>query len=107
MATWIGLFRGINVSGKNLLPMAQLKCELEELALKKVRTYIQSGNVVFEWSGKSAPLLAKKITDRIGESCGFRPAVLLLSQTELFAAIAANPFPHAVAVPLSIPPGRL
>ena len=48
MHTWIALFRGINVGGKNILPMAKLREDLESLELKNVQTYIQSGNVVFE-----------------------------------------------------------
>ncbi|MAE71819.1 MAG: hypothetical protein CME06_15280 [Gemmatimonadetes bacterium] len=50
MATWIALFRGVNVGGKNILPMAQLRDDLESLDLKNVRPYIQSGNVVFDSS---------------------------------------------------------
>ena len=47
MNTYVGLIRGINVGGKNLLPMKELVAVLEGLGLKKVQTYIQSGNVVF------------------------------------------------------------
>ena len=47
MTTWITLFRGINVGGHNILPMTELKALLEELGCADVRTYIQSGNVVF------------------------------------------------------------
>jgi uncharacterized protein (DUF1697 family) len=56
--SWIALFRGINVGGNNILPMAELRQELESLGLCNVRTYIQSGNVVFEsTAGKSSFLL--------------------------------------------------
>ncbi len=102
MATWIGLFRGINVGGKNILPMAQLKCDLEALALKNVRTYIQSGNVVFDSLTKSTSSLASKITGRIEEQYGFRPQLLLLSQDDLLASIDANPFPEAVSAPQAL-----
>ncbi len=102
MATWIGLFRGVNVGGNSRLPMVQLKSELEALGFKNVRTYIQSGNVVFESPSKSISSLATKIRDRIAEQFGFRPHLLLLGRDDLLAAIAANPFPNAVAAPQSL-----
>ncbi len=102
MPTWIGLFRGINVTGNNRLPMAQLKSELEALAFQNVRTYIQSGNVVFESPSKSMSSLGTKISDRIEEQFGFRPHLLLLGRDDLLAAIAANPFPKAVTAPQSL-----
>ena len=61
MPRWIALFRGINVGGNNLLPMKELVRQLESLKLKNVRTYIQSGNVVFDTDEKNAKSLAKKI----------------------------------------------
>ena len=48
MKTYIALFRGINVGGSNVLPMKELKRVLEGLGLGDVRTYIQSGNVIFK-----------------------------------------------------------
>ena len=45
--TYLALLRGINVGGKNKVPMAELKALLEELGLEDVRTYIQSGNAIF------------------------------------------------------------
>ena len=59
MITWIVLLRGINVGGKNILPMAKLTSDLESLKLRNVRTYIQSGNVVFDSTAKDASSLAR------------------------------------------------
>ena len=95
MATWIGLFRGINVGGNNILPMAKLKSDLESLKLRNVRTYIQSGNVVFDASAKTASSLTKKIVRRIEEHHGFRPHLLILNREDLLTAIESNPFPEA------------
>ena len=47
MTTWIALFRGINVGGRNILPMKELVRDLQSLGLEDVKTYIQSGNAVF------------------------------------------------------------
>ncbi|MBT5550728.1 MAG: DUF1697 domain-containing protein, partial [Nitrospina sp.] len=59
MTTWIMLFRGINVGGNNLLPMKDLVEELEEIGCASVKTYIQSGNVIFSKPGSKAPQLTK------------------------------------------------
>ena len=99
MQTWIGLFRGINVGGHNILPMAKLKSDLESLKLKNVRTYIQSGNVVFDATAKTASSLAEKIGGRIEKQHGFRPHLLILNREDLLAAIESNPFPKAVHHP--------
>jgi uncharacterized protein (DUF1697 family) len=63
MNRWIALFRGINVDGKNILTMKLLSANLAELDLHNIKTYIQSGNVVFDSRTKSASALAN------GENC--------------------------------------
>jgi uncharacterized protein (DUF1697 family) len=100
--TWIALFRGINVGGSNRLPMAALRSDLEGLGLTGVRTYIQSGNVVFGSAERSRAKLADAITTRTEELHGFRPLVLLLTREELLAAVEGNPFPEATADPKSL-----
>ncbi len=102
MQRWIALFRGINVGGNNILPMAALKSDLESLKLKRVRTYIQSGNVVFDTTSKSSGTLATKISRKINEQHGFRPHILLLSQQDLQTAVSENPFPDAVSDPKTL-----
>lgn len=102
MATWIALLRGINVGGNNILPMAELRSDLESLGLNNVRTYIQSGNVVFDSTARSASSLTKKIASRIEERHGFRPHILLLKHGDLLAAVEANPFPDAVSNPKTL-----
>ena len=47
MGSYIALLRGINISGKNKVPMAELKKTFEELGFGAVKTYLNSGNVVF------------------------------------------------------------
>jgi len=102
MATWIALFRGINVGGNNILPMAKLKSDLESLKLKNVRTYIQSGNAVFDSRAKTASALTKNIARRIEEQHGFRPHLLIFNRTDLLTAIESNPFPKAVSDPRTL-----
>ena len=102
MTTWIALLRGINVGGNNLLPMDKLKSLLESLKLKNVRTYIQSGNVIFDASGRTASSLAVKIGDKIEVHHGFRPQLVILDCKTFQAAVRSNPFPMAVSNPKSL-----
>jgi uncharacterized protein (DUF1697 family) len=102
MAKWIALFRGINVGGNNLLSMKKLVLDLEAMKLRNVKTYIQSGNVVFDSNSKDARFLARSIGERIKREYGFQPEVLVLSLNELQSAIDQNPFPDAVSEPKSL-----
>lgn len=95
MKTYIALFRGINVGGKNILPMKELVIILEDLGCQNIKTYIQSGNVVFESNDDDTSRLSNTISDEIRKRRGFAPNVLLLSFEELEKAIANNPFPEA------------
>jgi uncharacterized protein (DUF1697 family) len=97
--SWITLFRGINVVGRNLLPMKDLIAVLETLGCEDVRTYIQSGNAVFIHPNRSPSRLAEHIRGAIAAIHGFEPAVLLLSTGRLERAIDANPFPEAETDP--------
>ena len=102
MTTWIALLRGINVGGNNLLPMDKLKSLLESLKLKNVRTYIQSGNVIFDVAGKTASSLAVKIGEKIEVHHGFRPQLVILDCKTFQAAVRSNPYPLAVSDPKSL-----
>jgi len=93
MKTYIALFRGINVGGKNALPMKELVAILENLGARKVKTYIQSGNAVFVCKDKDAPRLSKTITAEIKKCRGFEPHVLLLGLEDFERVIVQNPFP--------------
>ena len=92
MNTYIALFRGINVGGNNILPMKPLAELLEKLGCKDVKTYIQSGNVVFNIDNQSKADLAKRLSDAVLEANGFAPKVLLLTSSEFSTAISNNPF---------------
>ena len=88
MNTYVVLLRGINVGGKNLVPMAQLKALLEISGFENVTTYIQSGNVVLQ-SSKSPALKIEKL---IQAEFGFCPEVLALSENEFKLSFENNPY---------------
>lgn len=102
MKTYIALFRGINVGGGNILPMADLVDLLEALGAARVATYIQSGNVVFQHEAEDASRLASRIGAAVKESHGFEPQVLLRGADEVENAMACNPFPEAESEPASL-----
>ena len=83
MNTYIALLRGINVGGNNKLPMKELVVVLQGLGLHNVKTYIQSGNVVFQSERTDRLNLPQEITAAIKASHGFAPVILLLDAAEL------------------------
>jgi uncharacterized protein (DUF1697 family) len=95
LKTWIALLRGINVVGRRKLLMKDLSAIFERGGFRSVRTYIQSGNVVFQSARGTASMLAAEIGALIAKRAGFEPHVMVLSCRELAAAIEANPFPEA------------
>lgn len=89
---YIGLLRGINVGGKNRLPMARLREIFVELGAQEVSTYIQSGNVVFTSSAKAAAAIPAEVSARLATDLGLRVPLVLRSSDELRRALAAHPF---------------
>jgi uncharacterized protein (DUF1697 family) len=102
METYVALFRGINVGGNNVLPMKDLVAQLENIGSQNVKTYIQSGNAVFQHKEEKASLLSNKIRAPIKKSHGFEPQVLLLKPEEVERAIESNPFPNAESEPKTL-----
>ena len=94
MITYVALLRGINVGGKHLLPMEELREILAALGCENVRTYIQSGNAVFV-SDSDRDALTSEIRSAIEKRFGFSPKILLLSSERLVEIAASNPFPEA------------
>jgi uncharacterized protein (DUF1697 family) len=107
MNTYIVLLRGINVGGRNALPMKELVAILEDLGCQNVRTYIQSGNVVLQATEATAAGLAGQITLKVSKHRGFEPGVVLLVREDFEEAVAANPFPEAETDPKTLHVGFL
>ena len=91
MAIYIALLRGINVGGKNIIKMANLKQAFESMGLCEVKTYIQSGNVLFK-SNEEEEVLRKKIENQIEDVFGFSVAVILRTAQDLEMIIQNCPF---------------
>lgn len=93
--------RGINVGGKHILPMRDLREILGELGCKSVSTYIQSGNVVFRSKRKSEGL-ARSISKAVEKRFGFAPFVLVMSAATFEGIAAANPYAAKAAEPTHV-----
>jgi uncharacterized protein (DUF1697 family) len=92
MKTYIALLRGINVSGQKKIKMADLKEALEKGNLKNVKTYIQSGNIVFDSEELDNTVLEDKIQDVILTHFGFEVPTMVITGSEIEAVLQANPF---------------
>lgn len=99
MNTCIALFRGINVGGNNILRMKDLVLLLEKLGARNARTYIQSGNAIFQTGEKNRAKITRQLIGEIRERCGFEPQLIILPLDFLEKAVAENPFPEAESSP--------
>jgi uncharacterized protein (DUF1697 family) len=114
MASHVALLRGINVGGRNKVPMADLREVVTSLGHTGVSTYIQSGNVLFSTADTDNAKLAAALESAIEDRFGIWSSVVVLSRDELARVLAANPYPgepnprmvHVVFLSAE-PPGEL
>lgn len=92
MTTYIALLRGVNVSGRKKIKMADLISHLAELNLQSVKTYIQSGNILFKSEESNQSILEQQIKDKIEEKYGFDVPVMVKLATDFQRVIENNPF---------------
>lgn len=91
MSTIISILRGINVGGKNKIPMVELKALYEKAGFKNVTTYIQSGNVVFTTRKEKIEDIPGKIQQFIFKKYGFQVPVIICTVDEMQSVIDTNP----------------
>lgn len=106
MTTRIALLRGVNVGGGGKIKMEELRAVCEAMGLRDVRTYIQSGNVVFRTNAKDA---GARLAGEIERAFGVRTTVMTRTAEEFRAAVERNPISGAkpnqlVLFPLSSTP---
>jgi len=92
METYIAVLRGINVSGKNMIKMPALITSMEKIGFKNVRSYLQSGNLIFENEGRELADFEEKIKAEIAQSFGLDVPVLVLNSKEILRVRNENPF---------------
>jgi len=92
MIKYVALLRGINVGGKNMIKMETLREIFSSLGLANVKTYINSGNVVFETAKTDDAMLTNKICAAIEKELGLKISVMIRPHAEVAEVIKNNPF---------------
>jgi uncharacterized protein (DUF1697 family) len=95
MASHVALLRGINVGGRNKVPMAELREVVTSLGHTGVTTYIQSGNVLFSTQETDTARLASTMQEAITSRFGIWSSVVVLSREQLARTLGDNPYPDA------------
>jgi uncharacterized protein (DUF1697 family) len=89
--TWVALLRGINVGGRNRILMADLRACFEDAGYRDVRTYIQSGNVIFGTAELERERLRAAVEATLASAFDYDASVELRDESELRAVIEAAP----------------
>ncbi len=92
MRTSIALLRGINVSGKNIMSMMDLKEMFIREGMKNVSTYIQSGNVIFQHNARKSRQLEDALEKTIKKRFGFDVPIIVRTTEEIVEVIKGIPF---------------
>lgn len=90
MTNWIVMLRAVNVSGTSIVKMEALRAMCEGMGLQKVRTYIQSGNIVFRTKQTK---IAKKLEKELHKTFGLQTKVIARTAAEMRNVVERNPFP--------------
>ena len=91
MGQYLVLLRGINVGGKNIIKMADLKAAFEALGFSNVVTYIQSGNVIFQSDESDKAALTTRIEKGLSKRFNFDAKVVVIAQKELASIVRSAP----------------
>ncbi len=92
MKTYISILRGINVSGHKLIKMDALRKSFESMQFSNVKTYLQSGNIIFSYDDIEEKKLEEQISKEIEKEFGFDVPVIVLSIEKIEEIIKNNPF---------------
>jgi uncharacterized protein (DUF1697 family) len=92
MKTYIAILRGINVSGHKVIKMEALRTMCEDLGFKNTKTYIQSGNIIFQFRKMKLPELESMLSKKIETVFGFDVPVMVKESEEIHTVLKNNPF---------------
>lgn len=92
MSTFISMLRAINVGGQKMMRMEALQEIYAELGFNNVRTYVQSGNVIFECAEQDLLELNKRIEAQIEKACEYSVHVFIREPNDLRHVLTGNPF---------------
>lgn len=89
---YVALLRGINVGGNTMIKMSELSAMLESLGFESVKTYINSGNIGFDYAKTAEKKLVAKIEKAIEETFGKKVAVMVRERKDIDRVLSNNPF---------------
>lgn len=89
---YISLLRGINIGGKNIIRMAELRKSIERIGFCKVTTFIQSGNIIFDADISSTDRISEQISELIIREFGLNIQVLTITPDYLERVVEEVPF---------------
>jgi uncharacterized protein (DUF1697 family) len=92
LMNYLALLRGVNVGGKNKLPMKDLAAMFATAGCSDVQTFIQSGNVIFKATPRISAQIPISIAAQIAEAFGYKTPVMLRTTAELASVVLNNPF---------------
>ncbi|MBN9256496.1 MULTISPECIES: DUF1697 domain-containing protein [unclassified Mesorhizobium] len=99
---FVALFSGINVGGNRIVKMAELAAFFGQLGCSDVKTYVQSGNVVFRAEDADAGTLTSKIEAAFEKKWGFHSRIMVRDVDWFRRLVAANPYPEAADAPKTL-----
>jgi uncharacterized protein (DUF1697 family) len=91
MNQYLALLRGINVGGNNIIKMANLKECFESMGLNNVKTYIQSGNVIFQSDNNNKKELTQKIEIELSAQFNYKSKIVLVTRNQIEAVVEKAP----------------
>src|SRR5215472_4996910 len=89
---YVALLRGINLGGKNRLPMKELRALFTEAGCAGARTYIQSGNVIFDASSRVAARVPGFVAAQIANRFGYTTPIIVRTSEQIGVVLRGNPF---------------
>jgi len=92
------MMRGINVGGQKIIRMENLRGSFEALGFRRVRSYVQSGNVIFEAPKDSSNSFSGRIREKILDEYGFSVPLILRTSGEMQKLVSDNPFLKQVGI---------
>jgi uncharacterized protein (DUF1697 family) len=90
--SWVALLRGINVGGRNRVPMAELRALFEQTGCASVSSFIQSGNVLFTHAATDREALSRELEQAVAETFGVASPIVLRTSAELVRIAGSHPF---------------
>lgn len=99
MSRWVALLRGVNVGGHRRVSMADLRAGLAGAGLTGVRTYLQSGNALFEDGPDDQTAVAALVREVVATSCGVDTEVVVRTAAELADVVRRVPWQARAAEP--------